>query len=28
LNDGGYYIVQLDPAASRPARFTFHPLPR
>jgi hypothetical protein len=28
LNDGGYYTVQLDPAASRPARFTFHPLPR
>lgn len=28
LNDGGYYIMQIDPAASRPARFTFHPLPR
>jgi hypothetical protein len=28
LNDGGYYTVRLDPAASRPARFTFHPLPR
>ena len=28
LNDGGYYTVQIDPAASRPARFTFHPLPR
>jgi hypothetical protein len=28
LNDGGYYTVQLDPAATRPARFTFHPLPR
>jgi hypothetical protein len=28
LNDGGYYTAQLDPAASRPARFTFHPLPR
>jgi len=28
LNDGGYYTAQLDPAANRPARFTFHPLPR
>jgi Calcineurin-like phosphoesterase len=28
LNDGGYFIMQLDPAAARPARFTFHPLPR
>ncbi len=28
LNDGGYYTVQIDPAAIRPARFTFHPLPR
>ena len=28
LNDGGYYIVQLDPEANHPARFTFHPLPR
>jgi hypothetical protein len=28
LNDGGYYTVNLDPAASRPAQFTFHPLPR
>ena len=28
LNDGGYYTVQLDPEANRPARFTFHPLPR
>ena len=28
LNDGGYYTMHLDPAASRPARFTFHPLPR
>jgi hypothetical protein len=28
LNDGGYYIAQLDPGANRPARFTFHPLPR
>jgi hypothetical protein len=28
LNDGGYYLMQLDPAAGHPARFTFHPLPR
>jgi hypothetical protein len=28
LNDGGYYTLQIDPAANRPARFTFHPLPR
>jgi hypothetical protein len=28
LNDGGYYTVNLDPVATRPARFTFHPLPR
>jgi len=28
LNDGGYFTVQIDPAANRPARFTFHPLPR
>lgn len=28
FNDGGYYTVQLDPAARQPARFTFHPLPR
>ena len=28
LNDGGYFTMHLDPAASRPARFTFHPLPR
>jgi len=28
LNDGGYYTVQIDPEASRPARFTFHRLPR
>jgi len=28
LNDGGYYIVELDPAAKMPAKFTFHPLPR
>ena len=28
LNDGGYYTVQIDPEAKRPARFIFHPLPR
>jgi len=28
LNDGGYYTVRLDPSATRPAHFTFHPLPR
>ncbi len=28
FNDGGYYTVNLDPTATRPARFTFHPLPR
>jgi hypothetical protein len=28
LNDGGYFIMQIDIAASHPARFTFHPLPR
>ena len=28
LNDGGYYTMHLDPAASRPVRFTFYPLPR
>jgi predicted MPP superfamily phosphohydrolase len=28
LNDGGYFTVALDPAAQRPAEFTFHPLPR
>lgn len=28
LNDGGYFILQLDPAAKRPAKSTFHPLPR
>lgn len=28
LNDGGYYTVAIDPEANRPARFTFHPLPR
>ncbi len=28
LNDGGYYTVELDPAAKRPAQFIFHPLSR
>jgi hypothetical protein len=28
LNDGGYLTMQIDAAANRPARFTFHPLPR
>ena len=28
LNDGGYFIIQIDPAASRLAKFIFHPLPR
>ncbi len=28
LNDGGYFTVEIDPAAKLPARFTFHPLPR
>ena len=28
LNDGGYFTVLIDPDASHPARFTFHPLPR
>lgn len=28
LNDGGYYVVQIDPAAKKAARFIFHPLPR
>lgn len=28
LNDGGYYTMHIDPAASHPAQFTFHPLPR
>ncbi len=28
LNDGGYCTMHLDPAASRPAKFIFHPLPR
>jgi hypothetical protein len=28
LNDGGYYTVEIDPAAKLPAQFKFHPLPR
>jgi hypothetical protein len=28
LNDGGYLTMEIDPAANRPAQFTFHPLPR
>jgi hypothetical protein len=28
LNDGGYYTMELDPAAKVPAQFIFHPLPR
>ena len=28
LNDGGYFTMQIDPAAGHVARFTFHPLPR
>ena len=28
LNDGGYYLMEIDPAATQPAQFTFHPLPR
>jgi hypothetical protein len=28
LNDGGYFTMQIDPAAGHLARFTFHPLPR
>jgi hypothetical protein len=28
LNDGGYYTVEIDPAAKVPAQFIFHPLPR
>jgi len=28
LNDGGYYTVTLDPAATRPARYIFYSLPR
>lgn len=28
LNDGGYYTMEIDPAAKVPTRFTFHPMPR
>ncbi|MEJ0089739.1 MAG: metallophosphoesterase [Limisphaerales bacterium] len=28
LNDGGYFTVEIDPSAKRPAQFKFHPLPR
>jgi len=28
LNDGGYYTVELDPAAQQPAKWTFHALRR
>ena len=28
LNDGGYDMMHVDPAANRPVRFTFHPLRR
>jgi hypothetical protein len=28
VNDGGYYTVEIDPMAKRPARFIFHPLPK
>jgi hypothetical protein len=28
LNDGGYYVVEIDPTAKLPAEFKFHPLPR
>src|SRR4030095_6660370 len=28
LTDGGYLTMQLDPEASQPPRFTFHPFPR
>lgn len=28
LNDGGYYVMEIDPAAKAPARFTFHAMPR
>ena len=28
LNDGGFYTMELDPAAKTPPQFTFHPLPR
>lgn len=28
LNDGGYYLVHVDPAAKHPAQIDFRPLPR
>jgi hypothetical protein len=28
FNDGGYDMMHIDAAATRPVRFTFHPLPR
>jgi len=28
FNDGGYYTMTINPSANRPARLTFHPLPR
>ena len=28
LKDGGFYTVELDAAAAKPARFQFHPIPR
>lgn len=28
LNDGGYFTMQIDPAARQPAKFIFHSLPR
>lgn len=28
LNDGGYYVLEIDPTAKFPAQFKFHPLPR
>jgi hypothetical protein len=28
LNDGGYFTVNLDPQARRPAEFGFHPMRR
>jgi hypothetical protein len=28
LNDGGYYLMEIDPEATLPAKFTFRPLPR
>lgn len=28
FNDGGYYLIKLDPTAIRPAQFDFYPMPR